>query len=232
MAFLPDRRRAGRILHQCGGSMSALVNDGFRWPGSRSLAAMSLALLAWFVIVVSIFHWLRPELGPTQHRISEYALGPFGALMASAFAAAAVATQLLLVGLLRDGPMTWLGRGAKYLLMFAALGLALAACFPLAAPGDTTSIVGFIHDAGLFMYVSTSLAAAFLFTLSFTLDDRWQPAVGFSLLLAVMLAVEVVLLMRGVVTQEPWGIVNRMYALTSVIWTSAVALRLIAVARS
>lgn len=212
--------------------MSALVGGSPWRPGTRSLASLVLALLAWFVVAVLTMHWLRPELEPAGHRISEYALGPFGILMASAFAAGAVATLLLLLGLLREGPMTWPARGAKALLTPAVLGLAIAALLPLDPPGETRSVFGLLHDAGLLAFVLTSLVAAFLLTLSFTLDDRWRPVVGISVLLAATLTVEVVLLLRAVGAHEPWGIVNRAYALTAVTWISAVALRLLAVARS
>jgi hypothetical protein len=212
--------------------MVAAMASRSGWPGTKALAVAALTLQGWVVIAIIGMHLLRPDLDPAQHRISEYAIGPYGALMASAYAASALAKLLLLLGLLRDGPMTWLAGWARVLLQFAILGVGVSWLFPTDAASGLSTARGALHDAGLVLNILSTVTAALLLTMSFNLDPRWRPVQALSLVLALALAVETFLLLRAMGAHEPLGFVNRAYAVTSIGWTSSTALRLSMIARS
>jgi len=211
--------------------MVAAIDVRSKVPGTKAFALGALALQAWVAIALVGMHLLRPDLDPTVHRISEYAIGPFGALMRSAQAAATLAKLLLVLGLLRDGPMTWLAGWAKGLLQLAVLGLCVSFFFPMDLSGDA-SAASVLHDAGFLLNLLSSVIAALLLSMSFNLDPRWQPIQGRSLVLSIALAIEAVLVLRALGSHAPFGVVNRAYALTSIGWMTSTAVRLAMVARS
>jgi Protein of unknown function (DUF998) len=51
---------------------------------------------------LAILHLVRPDLEPSSHMISEYAIGPHGYLMTLSFAAFAISSVSLFVALLRS----------------------------------------------------------------------------------------------------------------------------------
>src|SRR6188474_1523507 len=63
------------------------------------IAAVAIAAIAYFVVIIVALHVLRPDLNPIQRPTSEYAVGPYGGLMTSAFFSMSVASLALLIGL-------------------------------------------------------------------------------------------------------------------------------------
>jgi hypothetical protein len=87
-------------------------------PDRRALAAASIALSVVGVIAVLALHLLRPELAPASHRLSEYAIGRYGALMTAAFVC--VGASLLMLA----GAIVGTDRRSFARLVAAAVGLA------------------------------------------------------------------------------------------------------------
>lgn len=94
--------------------------------GSTGSAGAAAATTLVAAVVVLALHALRGDLEPASHRLSEYATGPWGWLMTSAFAALAVALWLLGRAL----PTAVALRPVRALLTIAAIGFALSAVFP------------------------------------------------------------------------------------------------------
>ena len=57
------------------------------------IATVSVTALFYFVSAVLLLHILRTEINPTQHFLSEYALGRLGQLMTSALVGFGVQLQ-------------------------------------------------------------------------------------------------------------------------------------------
>jgi hypothetical protein len=74
---------------------------------------------------VLALHAVRPDLEPASHRLSEYAVGPWGWLMTAAFLALAAGMWLLRRALPAAGRL----RPVRALLAVAAVGLVLSALF-------------------------------------------------------------------------------------------------------
>ena len=52
---------------------------------SQAAARVSLVATTIFVVLLAALHIIKPELDPSWHFISEYAIGPYGWLMMLAF---------------------------------------------------------------------------------------------------------------------------------------------------
>ena len=197
--------------------------------GTLRLALLAMAFETWFVLALVVLHLLRRDLPPGRTMISQYAVGPYGALMASAFVALALALLMLVLGLLRDGPRSWAARIAEVLLGIAVVGLVISAAFPMdIRPPRTLS--GKLHDISFLVNVTSSLLASALLSASFGSDPRWRPLRGAALAMVAAQVAAFVAQIVTIVTRNHWGVANRLFVLTMVIWFFAVALRLRVVA--
>src|ERR671911_3020862 len=105
---------------------------------SQTAARLSLAGAAMFVLLLAMLHLLKPELDPSWHFISEYAIGRYGWIMVLAFLSLAFSYVGLFLAL-RSQLQTIAGRTGLALLLVSALGLIIGAVFttdPITATGD------------------------------------------------------------------------------------------------
>ncbi|MGH8242937.1 MAG: DUF998 domain-containing protein [Steroidobacteraceae bacterium] len=136
-----------------------------------AIAGGSLALL----LLVAL-HFLRPDLEPSSHVISEYALDPHGWLMALSFLALAVGCAGTLAVLFpRLDTMT--GRAGLICMFAAAVGLALAAFFPMdpIATGHTNpSFAGRMHGVAAMIGNPGFMIGAVLLTIALRKNAAWE----------------------------------------------------------
>ena len=111
--------------------MSAVGHDATRGTGppptrppAGSGVVGAAAVLASFGAVVAL-HLLRPDLGPAGHRLSEYAVGPWGWLMTTAFVTFAGGLLILRRRLPAQGRLG----PVRQLLGVAAVGMAVSTVF-------------------------------------------------------------------------------------------------------
>ncbi len=124
--------------------------------------ALSSAGIATFVAAVLALHWLRPDLNPQVHTVSEYSIGSYGWLMRAAFVAlglGVLATSLSLE--LRFGLSRW-RRAGLLLLVGTALGLFLDAGYNTDHLRVAETISGTVHGVGTLIMGLTLPAAAFI----------------------------------------------------------------------
>src|SRR5712672_2594718 len=93
-------------------------------------AVIGAAALA--IIALAGLHILKSEIDPRRNMISQYALGRHGWVMALCFAAFAAASGGLFAALITHAP-SFLGRIGLGFLLAAAVGLTMAARFPMDA---------------------------------------------------------------------------------------------------
>jgi Protein of unknown function (DUF998) len=89
--------------------------------------SFTIAAFLCSVACVAILHIARTDLSPTSHRLSEYANGPYGWMMTTAFAALAIA--LVALGISLRGGDEGIARAAPLLAFLAAAGTILSAVF-------------------------------------------------------------------------------------------------------
>jgi hypothetical protein len=113
-------------------------------------ASFSFAGAATFVILLTALHLIKPELDPSWHFISEYAIGEYGWIMVLAFLSLALSYVSLFVAI-RSQLRTIAGRIGLVLLVVSALGLIIAAIFttdPITVSQDDVTAEGTLHNLG------------------------------------------------------------------------------------
>ena len=139
-----------------------------------SLYAAQAAIVAAAVSLVTLaaLHILKPDLHPSRTMISQYALGPYGRVMALCFAAFGVASGSLALAMV-PYVRSLGGRIGIALLLTAAVGLVMAARFPMdpvSTPPAQMSRSGRMHGVAFLLGVPSMVLAVLV--LSFALDGQ------------------------------------------------------------
>lgn len=191
----------------------------------RTAAAGTIALfgVGTFVAALAMLHVLRSEYDPVTRMVSEYAVGPYGGLLAAGIAALAAGGTALIAGLhwgLAPGARSSPALG---LLALALAGLMVAAMFPtdvsvggrFATTITTTS--GRIHGAASAVSYLSLILAALLLTRSFAADPRWRGFHPTARLLALALPLGLGGSVLGAATSV-MGIPQRIFLGLVVLW--------------
>src|SRR5918995_3764694 len=131
---------------------------------SRTAALLSFAGAATFVVLLAALHFIKPELDPSWHFISEYAIGNHGWKMVLAFLALALGYVALVVTI-RSQTRTNLGRIGLALLLVSALGLTIAAIFttdPITVSKGAVTTEGTLHNSGGTLGIAMPFAAGLI----------------------------------------------------------------------
>ena len=153
-------------------SISAAVD-----PSSKSIGALSLwfaKLSKWsaflFLGFLLVLHFIKPELEPSWHFISEYQIGKFGWMMSLAFLSLAVSCTTLSVALWSQ--LNFMGRIGLLLLVVSAAGMIIAAIFisdPLTAVRESEH--GKLHQLGAML--DSIPVASVLITVALIRKGNW-----------------------------------------------------------
>lgn len=178
-----------------------------------AVAAAAVAMLA-----LAVLHLLRPDLEPSSHMISEYAVGAHGHVMTLSFLAFAVASGSLLLALAthaRGG----VGRVGLGFLLLAAIGLTLGGVF--AVDLTTTnqaemSFAGRMHGVGFMIGVPGILFAVLFLSLALRRQAAWTGAP--LLTMALVAWASVAIMVPLLIQQRLFGIPNRAFMLAYGVW--------------
>ena len=135
-------------------------------------ARAAIVAAAMSLITLAALHVLKPELHPSRAMISQYALGPYGRVMALCFAAFGLASGSLAVAMV-PYVRSLGGRIGMALLLTAAVGLVMAARFPMdpaSTPPAQMSHSGRMHGVAFLLGVPSMVLAVLV--LSFALGDQ------------------------------------------------------------
>ena len=131
---------------------------------SPTAALLSFAGAATFVVLLAALHFIKPELDPSWHFISEYAIGDYGWIMVFAFLSLALSYVSLFVAI-RSQLRTIVGRIGLVLLLVSALGLTIAAIFttdPISVSEDAVTTEGTLHNLGGTLGIAMPFAAGLI----------------------------------------------------------------------
>src|SRR5215204_3309080 len=129
---------------------------------SRTAALLAFAGAFAFAVLLVALHFIKPELDPSWHFISEYAIGRYGWMMVLAFLSLALGYVGLFVAI-RSQLRTITGRIGLALLLVSALGLIIAAVFttdPITVSEDALTTEGTLHNLGGTLGMAMPFAAA------------------------------------------------------------------------
>lgn len=193
----------------------------------KTAGTVAAALFAYMIAVVAVLPFLRPEYDGSVNWISDYAVGRLGWLQSSAFVATGVGALVLLIGLIRLGPATWIARTGMVFLGVLAPGMVVAALFQTDLPGHPMTQHGLIHNMDALANFLGGLIAALFLSASFGDDPRWRSFRGPALILAVFGVVALVNQFLTDALRLPWsGVSNRVFAASLMLWLLLAALRL------
>jgi len=131
---------------------------------SRTAALLAFAGAATFAVLLAALHYIKPELDPSWHFISEYAIGDYGWIMVLAFLSLALGYVSLFVAI-RSQVRTVIGRIGLALLLISALGLTIAAIFttdPITVSENAVTTEGTLHNLGGTLGIAMPFAAALM----------------------------------------------------------------------
>jgi hypothetical protein len=141
-----------------------------------------------FAAIVVIEHFLKSNLSPASHEISEYANGRYGGLMAAGFAAWSLSLAASALASLATHRLA--ASALSGLLLLAATGIATTAIFHtrtsagMLPPGVAHTTGGELHNLGSELAL-LSIAAAVVVAMPVVGGLRWQILSGGLILLAV-----------------------------------------------
>lgn len=191
-----------------------------------TLGNVAVCATAYFVLVIVAMHALSPDIDRVNRPTSEYATGPFGYLMTSAFVALSVATWSLVIGLNRGLHPHGTQRIGLFFLGWFGTALLIAAAFPIDAEGAPRTFHGAVHGInGPLAFLSLTLGTNFT-TRVFRLSDAWRPIYRVTTVLALLMIPEFI---AGGVTAARGvgaGIAQRIMIATFATWFLIVGARL------
>jgi hypothetical protein len=153
----------------------------------KTIAMTAIAAIVYFVVVILALHFLRPDLDPIRQPTSQYAVGPYGFLMTSAFFSMSIASFALVIGLYQSVSQPALSRVGLTLLGLWGVGVLIAMLFPIDPEGSPQTIAGTIHRInGPLSFLYATLGTTLL-SGRFKQDEAWRslyrPAVILSLVI-------------------------------------------------
>lgn len=203
----------------------------------RFLARLTIVCASFALFLLVIQHGLRPDLDPMSHVLSEYALGPLGWVQVLWFSSLSIACTALSVALLPwlRGPRGWIGLLG---LLAAALGLAMAAVYPmdpLTVPMDQASHSAKMHNLSAMIGNPGFLLGSLLLSLTLRGQQPWVPSARNLMRAAHLFWISFVLMAAAIFaafSQQPpadmnlIGLANRVLGAALSIWPIVAALPL------
>ncbi|HET9495493.1 MAG TPA: DUF998 domain-containing protein [Chloroflexia bacterium] len=202
---------------------------------SPAAARISLGATALFLVLLTLLHFITPELDPSWRMISEYGIGTNGWVMTLAFISLAAGCVALFAAI-RSQVLTLGGRIGLAFLLISAAGMTIAGIFttdPITATPAELTTSGSLHGFGAMLGIpGVPLAAAFI---SWSLSRSqawasvrrsvlwaaaltWVGVLGFSLAMPLMLQGQ-----AGFGPDVPIGWPNRLLIVTDCVWLLVVA---------
>ena len=190
------------------------------------MATVSLIGTAIFVVLIAALHFLSPEFDPIQRRTSEYAVGPYGYLMTSAFFALSVSTWAQVIGLRRDLSKPARSRLGLGLLGVFGIGLLVAAAFPPDLEGAPQTLPGTVHTINGALTFLSVVVGANLVSRKLKHDHKWQPTHRIASVVALIMIPVFLATGAAAARETGGGIAQRILLVTIAAWLVLIAMRL------
>ena len=198
-------------------------------------AWIAFASAGTFVLLLLLLHFVKSELDPSWHFISEYEIGKHGWIMQVAFLALAIGNVALFVAI-RNCMKGLLGRIGSFLFLVGTAGTVLGGIFitdPINTAPEAVTMSGNLHNLGGALGL-----AGFLGTLIFSArllrSAAWSSARRFVLMATAILILGFLVSFVSIVTiaaqhggvfgpDTPVGWPNRLGILSGCVWLMMVS---------
>jgi len=200
--------------------------SAFPWPVNL-YGLLGLLGVTQVVLSLIVLHLMSTGMDWVRDYVSNLANEPLGwAFAGSAFVHGLgnLALTLGLRGALHPGRLrTW----AVLLFGLAAVGILLAALFPIDPPGQSPSATGLLHRTAASATFMLELAAMFILSIIFSRDRRWHRQQTVSLGLSVSAAVAVTLFVIAIQVDVAPGLAERVALAVFLAWELWVGFQLV-----
>lgn len=190
--------------------------------GIAGLAGASL-----FVVALIVLHLIRTDIDWTRHYVSDFANGRFGWLFVAAAVTHGFGNLAIGVGLWRSLDRRPVSDSAVLVFGLAAVGVVVAALFPIDPPGQALTPAGLVHRAVVTASFPVELAALFLFSVAFVARPRWRGRAKVSFALATFAAVALAGFFLAVSRGRMPGLAERLALASFLAWELWAARQLI-----
>jgi hypothetical protein len=172
--------------------MSSETGDEKRETTARLNAVASyitLSSVVYYTSAIVLLHILRTDFDPGYRYLSEYARGPYGALMTSTFFALSAGSLALTLGLWRSVSSKLRFLPGLLLWLIWACAVFLAGIYTGDLQGTPGTQIGKIHDQmGMIAFPSATIALLFL-SLALRRENEWRSAWPATMLLSVAVVI-------------------------------------------
>lgn len=109
-------------------------------------AGLAIAAVITYQLILIALIFMRPDLDPSWHTISEWAIGPYGWIMSTAFLISAVSYAFLLVSIQSQVEGTWgkIGLGILFICFIGTVGVGVFTTDPY-PPEKNPTTIGILH---------------------------------------------------------------------------------------
>jgi bacteriorhodopsin len=203
-------------------------------PGLRTrrqqvarVATIALVAVAYFAVIVVVLHFLRPDLNPIRRPTSEYAVGPYGFLMTSAFFSMSLGSFALVIGLYRGVSQRARSGIGLVLLGIWAVGVLIAMSFPIDPEGAPQTLSGTIHRINGPLAFLSLTAGTILVSRRFRQDGLWRPIHRSAVILSLVMLAAFIANFVNIATASGFaGLCQRIFLVAFVTWFVLTAERL------
>jgi alpha-beta hydrolase superfamily lysophospholipase len=138
---------------------------------TKTMALISLWGHSLFIVLVMLLHFIRADISPQTHFVSEYAVGDYAWIQTTAFFVLGIAGLCLMAGLFAHIKASIL---SFITFLFWCIGVFLIAIFPTDLSEAIPTKVGDIHVfAAQFAFINLG-ATMILLGFNFKQNDKWQ----------------------------------------------------------
>ena len=189
------------------------------------LALLTIVGIAIYLLNLAALHFLRPDVNPMLDPVSTYAVGPYGFLYTAADIGLGLAALALTLGLYRSIAPPGRSYVGLFLLGLYGVSVLLAGIFPIDVGGEATTF-GIIHNiVGNISFFGFPIGVILL-SLGMGKDERWRSFRRRALALSLVIVLTVILTIVGSNLGIGYGVTQRIFNVTALVWMLLVALHL------
>ena len=198
----------------------------FPWP-VRAYGLLGLLGMATFMSSLIVLHLTSNDIDWTRGYVSNLANEPLSWVFTTGAFVHGLGNLALARGLrgaLHPGRLrSW----AVLLFGLAAVGILLAALFPIDPPDQAPSTTGIVHRAIASATFALELAAVFVFSAAFRRHRRWHRQQAVSLVLSVSAAIALTMFIIAIQVDVAPGLAERMALAILLVWELWISFQLI-----
>src|SRR5215203_2136388 len=190
-------------------------------------ASVALVGSTYFALIIVVLHFLRPDLNPISQPTSQYAVGPYGFLMTTAFFSVSLGSFALVIGLYRGVSQRARSGIGLVLLGIWAVGVLIAMSFPIDPEGAPLTISGTIHRINGPLAFLSLTAGTILVSRRFKQDRLWRPMHRSAVILSLVMLAAFIATILNIATASGFaGLSQRIFLVAFVSWFLLTAARL------